>query len=142
METIIRQIYAQAKILGVCQRFTGLERTLDEIIDLFTSPQGIEFCINNHFPNMATFRFFKRYDVEKYGIYINAGVITLKNPVMAILIGHTSATIYCDTLELHDITLMHGAKAVVNASKWSVVHTTVEKGCNIIRNAGDYAIVL
>lgn len=142
METIIRQIYAQAKILGVCPLFTGLERTLDEIIDLFASPQGIEFCIKNHFPNIATFRLFKRYNVEKYGIYIDAGTITLKNPVRAILIGRTSATIYCDTLEMHDITLLHGAKAVVNASKWAVAHTTVESGCNIIRNTGDHAIIL
>ncbi|WP_320980053.1 hypothetical protein [Bacteroides sp.] len=143
MESIIKQIYAQAKLIGACPRFTGQEKTLDDIVALFTSMQGMEFCIKYHFPNIATFRLFKPYGVDKqYGIYIDAGTITLKNPARAILIGRTIATIYCDECEMHDITLLHGAKAVVNASKWAVVKTTVENGCNLIRSTSENAIIL
>lgn len=142
METLIRQIYAQARLLNACGLFTGEERTLDDIVRLFSSVQGLEFCIKNHFPNMATFRKFRQYDVERFGIYIDAGAVTLRNPKKVILIGRTSATIDCDTLERHEVYLLHGAKAVVNASKWAVVATTVEQGCSIIRNASENAIVL
>lgn len=142
MEKIIRQIYAQAKLLGACTRFTGKEQTLEDIISLFTSPQGLEFCIKNHFPNIATLRLFKQYGVEKYGIYIDAGVITLKNPEKAVLIGKTSATVNCDTCERHEVVFMHGAKGTVNASKWSVVHVATGAGCNVIKNLFNNAIIL
>lgn len=142
MEQIIKQIYEQAKLFGVCSLFTGKESTLEDIVRLFVTPQGIEFCIKNHFPNMATFRFFKPHKVERFGIYIDAGTITLYNPKRAILIGRTSATVNCDTLEAHEIILLHGAKAIVNASGWAVCKTTVETGCSIIRTTSENAIIL
>lgn len=142
MEQIIQQIYEQARLLGACPLFTGKERTLEDIVRLFTTTQGIEFCVNNHFPNMATFRLFKPHKVEHFGIYIDAGTITLHNPKRAILIGRTSATINNDTLEAHEIILLHGAKAIVNASGWAVCKTTVETGCSIIRNTSENAVIL
>lgn len=142
MEALIKQIYAQARLLNACDLFTGNERTLDDIVRLFSSVQGLEFCMKHHFPNMATFRQFKKYNVERFGIYIDAGTITLNNPKKVILIGRTSATINCDTLARHEVYLLHGSKAVVNASKWAVVSTEVEQGCNIIRNTSYNAIVL
>lgn len=142
MEKIIQKIYEQARLLGACSSFTGKERTLEDIVSLFTSPQGIEFCADKHFPNMATFRLFKPYNVERFGIYIDAGTITLHNPQRAVLIGRTSATVLCDTLASHDIILLHGAKAVVNASGWAVCKTSVEAGCHIIRNTTENAVIL
>lgn len=142
MEAVIRQIYTQAKLLGACPLFTGKERTLDDLVALFTSPQGIEFCAKKHFPNIATFRLFKAHGVEKYGIYIDAGSITLKNPERAILIGRTTATVFCDSLARHEITLLHGARAVVNASKWAVAHITAERGCSFIKNVSDNAVII
>ena len=141
IKSIIGKIYAQAAQMGACDRFTG-EEDLEALIRLFLSPQGIEFCIKNHFPNMAAFRLFKPCGVERYGIYIDAGDITLKNPDRAVLIGRTNATVKCDTLERHEVCLLHGAKAVVNASGWAVVFTTVEPGCAIIRNQSENAIIL
>lgn len=142
MEHIIKQIYRQARLLGACHLFTGKERTLEDIVRLFTTPQGIEFCAGKHFPNMATFRLFKPHNVERFGIYIDAGTITLNNPERAIVIGRTSAIINCDTLASHEVILLHGAKAVVNASGWAVCVTTVETGCHIIRNVSENAVVL
>lgn len=142
MEEVIRQIYAQAKLLGACQLFKGSEKTVADIVRLFQTPQGIEFCMKNHFPNMATFRLFKPHNVEKYGIYIDAGAITLKNPARAILIGRTAATVFCDTTERHDIILLHGSKAIVQASKWAVVRVLSEQGCNVIRHTSDNAIII
>ena len=142
MEELIQQIYKQARLLGACELFTGKERTLEDIVHLFVTPQGIEFCINNHFPNMETFRLFKPYKIERFGIYIDAGTITLHNPKRAILIGNTVATINNDTLDTHEVILLHGAKAVVNASGWAVCKAIVAEDCYIDSNVTDNAIIL
>lgn len=162
MEAIIRQIYAQwviakeqarqecesrslhnvAEKYRKCNMFKGTERSIEELAAVFTSRQGLEFCIRYHFPNIATFRLFKGQGVEKYGIYIDAGVITLNNPARAILIGRTSATVNCDECKQHEIMLLHGAKAVVNASKWAVASVTASVGCSVIKNTSENAIIL
>lgn len=142
MEEVIRQIYTQAKLLGACPLFKGTEKTVADIVRLFQTPKGIEFCMNNHFPNMATFRLFKPHGVERYGIYIDAGAITLKNPSRAILIGRTAATVFCDKTERHDIILLHGAKAIVQASKWAVARVQSEQGCCVIKHTSDNAIII
>lgn len=161
MEEIIRQIYAQWRIAKEqvqqdfdrryypniaekyrkCEMFKGTE-DLQSLIQLFTSPQGMEFCINNRFPNMATFRLFKPFNPETYGIYIDAGIITLHNPEKAVLIGRTSATINCDTLERHEVFLLHGAKAFINASGWAVVSVQGSTGCQQVRNVTGNAVIL
>lgn len=163
MEAIIRQIYAQWRIAKEqvqkecesrhlnnvaekyrqCNMFKGTERTIDELASVFLSTQGLEFCVKYRFPNLATFRLFKTQGVDKkYGVYIDAGVITLKNPERAVLIGRTSATINCDECKRHDIVLLHGAKAVINASKWAVASVTASVGCSFIKNITDNAIIL
>ena len=162
MEEIIRQIYTQwviakeqarqecesrslhnvAEKYRQCNIFKGTERTIDELAYVFMSTQGLEFCVRYRFPNLATFRLFKGHSVEKYGIYIDAGVITLKNPARAILIGRTSATVNCDECKQHEIVLLHGARAVVNASKWAVASVTASVGCSFIKNTSENAIIL
>lgn len=140
MKEIIEHIYAQATEIGCCDKFKGSE-DLAGIIDLFKSPQGLEFCINNHFPHISTLRLFKPYNVERHGIYIDAGDITLNNPGKVLLIGRTTAKINCNTTTRNEVVLMHGATAVINASKWSVTFVKVERG-SYIRNIKDHAVVL
>lgn len=142
IEEVIRQVYSQARLLGSCHRFKGTEKTLEDIVALFCSPQGMEFCINNRFPNMATFRLFKPFEPEKQGVYIDSGVLTLRNPKRVVLVGRTSATITCDTLERHEVFLLHGAKAIINASGRSVVSVSGSKGCQVIRNISGNAVIL
>ena len=144
MEAIIRQIYAQwviakeqarqdcesrslhnvAEKYRRCNMFKGTEQSIEELAAVFTSRQGLEFCIRYHFPNIATFRLFKGQGVEKYGIYI------------------TSATVNCDECKQHEIVLLHGARAVVNASKWAVASVTASVGCSVIKNTSENAIIL
>lgn len=141
METLIKQIYTQAKMLGCCPLFKGNE-DIDSLMRLFTTPQGLEFCMKHRFPNIATLRLFKRFNTERYGIYIDAGNITLNNPQKVILVGRTNATVNCNTLQRHEVYLLQGAKANVNASKWAVVFVTAEQGCKFIKNTSENAIIL
>lgn len=141
LQSIVKNIHGQARQLNACDLFKG-DEDLQGLVRLFTSPQGLEFCMRNHFPNTATFRLFKPYAVEKYGIYIDAGNITLENPRRAVLIGRTSATVNCDTNERHEVVVLSGAKALVNASRWAVVFTRAGAGCSCIKNTSGNAIIL
>lgn len=144
MEQTIKQIYEQAKLIGCCDKFTGKERTLEDIVALFTSPQGLEFCIKHSFPSITTYRSFKAHDawLQEHGIYIDAGAITLKNPRRAILIGRTSATVTFDTLERHEVVVLQGAKCTVGAWKWAVVRVHADRESEVIKSAYNNAIIL
>jgi hypothetical protein len=130
-----------AKRVEECRMFKGTE-TFPELVALFTSPQGIEFCIANSFPSLAALRLFKKEQPEKYGIYIDAGSITLTDPECAILIGRTNATVKCSTCARHKVVTMHGAVATILASRWTVVRAIAAPGSSIIRRTKDYAIIL
>lgn len=146
MKQIINDLYKQAQLLGACKLFTGNEKTFDEIARLFLTPQGLEFCIKNRWPNLATFRAIKATvgaeEMASWGIYVDAGNFRVYNPSprKVVLVGCTTGTITCDECERFHVITMHGGKAVVNALKWSVVAT--EGGANIIRNQSDHAIIL
>lgn len=128
--------------LAACDMFTGRE-SLARVVELFTSPQGLEFCIASKFPSLATLRLFKPYGVERYGVYIDAGDITLDNPHKAVLIGRTTAHItYSENKPLHTLALLRGASAVVNVSGWAVVGVTSERGSKLIKNVSGNGVVL
>lgn len=125
-----------------CTMFRGTE-DVQGVLRLFASTQGIEFCMNHHFPNLATIRLFKPYIVpERHGIYLDAGAVTIENPSKVILVGRTTATVNCSSLERHEVILMHGAKAVINATEWAVVFVKASQGCTVMRSTMDNAVIL
>lgn len=138
---IAGRMYEVADRLAACELFKGTE-TVGELAKIFKSPQGIEFCLAANFPNISTFRLFKKESVGKYGVFIDAGNITIKNPRTVVLIGKTTATIECDTCENHTVVTMHGASATVIASGWAVVHTETGVSTNIVRRTSEHAIIL
>lgn len=134
-------LFDMAKKLAACDLFKG-EETPEEAARLFLSPEGTEFCLAANFPSLATFRLLKQCDLARYGVYIDAGVITLENPETAVLVGRTLATIRCDTCRMHTVVTMHGASANVIATGWAVVRTETGVSTNITRRAAENAIIL
>ena len=128
-----------AKAIKAIKGIPGLEKAIACFMKFGFEQQ---FCLAANFPNLATFRLFKRFNPEQYSFYIDAGNITLKNPKTAVLIGKTTATIKCDTCENHTVITMHGASATVLASGWAVVRTEAGVSTNIIRRTSDNAIIL
>ncbi len=117
----IKDIHKEAEKLNACKKFTGNE-SLNEVIRLFLSAQGIEFCLKNNFPSLATFKQFK--DLERFNIYVDAGKVKLKNSEKVVLIGNTKAVLkYDDPTKRHQVVLMHGAKADITADNFAVVFT-------------------
>lgn len=136
-----RSLSNMAEKYRVCRMFKGSE-DLEQLIALFTSPQGMEFCQSRHFPDMATLRRFKPYNVERFGVYIDAGEINLHNAPKVVLVGNTSATLSYDNKGSHEVFLMHGAQAAITASGWAMVFVTSEDGCTVIKTERDRAKIL
>lgn len=136
-----RSLSNMAEKYRACRMFKGSE-DMEQLIALFTSPQGMEFCQSRHFPDIDTLRRFKPYDVERFRVYIDAGKITLHNAPKVVLIGDTSATLSYDNRSGHEVFLMHGAQAAITASGWAVVFVTSEDGCTVIKTARDRAKIL
>lgn len=140
IDELIHNIYLQARDLGACDKITGNE-TLPELIDLFLSPQGGEFCMEHHFPSTATLREFKRYGVGQYGVYIDVGEITIYDPTTVAFIGRTTAKVYCHSMNLHRVLLYRGASASITAEGWTVTRVHSERGCRLITDVRDHAII-
>lgn len=138
MKNLTDHIYNRAVALDCCSMFKGTEDE-DQLMRLFLTKQGIEFCINNNFPDLKTFRLFK--EAEKHNIYIDKNV-ELKNQSKVVLIGNTNGILsYDDPDKVHEVILMHGAKATIKASGYAVVFVT-NSGCTVDKEIKDFAKIL
>ncbi len=128
MKRIINNILLQRKKLLESQNITidcpwfDSERIkgLGDLVKILYHPDAIQFCMENCFPSYDVFKQFKSMNVERYGVYIDAGEITLTNIERVYLIGNTSANITCSRGR-SKIIATHGASASVIARGYSVV---------------------
>lgn len=131
-----------AEAYRACKMFNG-EESVEQLATLYKSPQAVEFCMRYHFPNLATLRTFKSERPERFGIYIDAGTITLNNPNdKVLLIGRTTAVVNCSELKNYNVVCLHSARVVVNASGWAVVRVEAEAGCNVVKNISENAVIV
>ena len=123
-----QRIHKQANKLNVCPLMKEVKST-DELIELFYTPQGIEFCSKNNFPSMADIIPFRGLQAARGGFYINTP-IKLKNPKRIALFGKdTVAELeYDDVSQRHEVVVMHGATAKIKASGYAVVFVTNASG--------------
>lgn len=128
MET--RDILQRAIALGACSN-SGKATDWKSLCWLFFTPQGREFCENNNFPSIEIFREMKPY-VRHYDVFVDAGMITLKNNANIGVIGKTEAMIeYDDNTKLHHVIVMHGARIVVKVSNYVVVDIVNVGNCPV-----------
>ena len=126
----VSDVMRSALELGACNQ-SGKATDWKSLCWLFFTPQGREFCENNNFPSIEIFRNMKS-NVEKYGVYVDAGDIQLKNNVNVGIIGDTDAMLeYDDNTVVHKIILMHGAKAIIKASNYAVINLTNVNNCQV-----------
>lgn len=130
-----------ARKLEDCDMFKGNE-TLDELVELIFSPRGIEFLTKFGFPDLETFRKFKQYHPERFGVYIDSGKITLKEARRAFLIGDTVATVKYRESAGNRLHLMHGASASVLACGYSVVRVEKDMKSEVSFIKQDHARIL
>lgn len=139
----LEEMYRQAKKKGACDKFPVFNGTenLSELCELMFSPQGREFCLKHRFPDINTMRTLKKYNLTDYNIYVDAGDITIYDD-NCYLIGNTKATIRLGVLGLYRCCLMHGAKAHIDASGYSIINVTADKKSSFTISIKDNAIIL
>lgn len=133
--------YEIAQKLGACEMFHGNE-TLEELIKLMFTPQGIEFLTTYNFPDIETLRLFKKYHPERFGVYIDCGKISLSEVRKVFLIGDTTAKVKYREIAGNRLFLMHGAHASVVASGYSVVKIEKDSSSKVEYIAQDDAKIL
>lgn len=131
---------AVAKKISVCNMFSG-EETLEELVELVFTPQGREFMSRFDFPTLSIFRQFKKYDLQQYGIYIDAGDITLEEVRRVLLVGKTTATLKYSQTEANTVCALHGATALIEASGYSVVNVEIDRHSKAREIIKDHAYV-
>lgn len=124
-----------------CDLFTGNE-SFEDLIDLIFSPQGIEFLTTFNFPDLATFRKFKKYRPERYGVYIDSGEISLSESRRAFLIGNTTAKIIYRQTAGNRLNLMCGATADVVAEGYSLIRIEKDSSSSVSVDADPHAKIL
>lgn len=118
------RIYVQAKKLGICPVMKGGENT-EELIRLFFTPQGVEFCSKHNFPSMSELEPFRGIKAERNGFYINTPVIAKNLEKIALFGIETVAELeYDDPTKRHEVVVMHGASVKIKASGYAVVFVT------------------
>ena len=133
--------YEMARKLEACKMFTG-EESMEEMINLMFSPQGAEFLTANNFPDIATFRRFKKYHPEQFGVYIDAGEISLSEARKVFLVGNTTARLKYAQTQGNRLILMCGATALIEASGYCVLKIEKDDKSNVEVNVSGHAKVM
>jgi hypothetical protein len=123
MTTKEQQIYKEAKMFKSCQLLKGTEN-IDELMRLFFTSQGIEFCSKFNTPSLDAFRNFKGLQATRGGFYIDTPVKAKNLPRAALIGNETVAELEYTETEGYTVVLMHGAKAKITASGYAVVFVT------------------
>lgn len=133
--------YDLARKLGECQMFKG-DESLEEMISLMFSPQGAEFLTTYGFPDLVTFRKFKKYHPERFGVYIDCGEIALRDEKNVFVVGNTVARLKYAQTQGNRLILMFGAMADVDASGFCVVKIERDATSKVEVNISGHAKVI
>lgn len=136
-----RALFNMAEKYRECCMFKGSEN-IEQVLKLFITPQGVEFCTKHSFPAIEMCRRFKGLTAESLGIFVEQNV-SARNLPMVFLVGKCHAELeYDDNTSGHQVILMHGATAHIKASKWAVVYVNTEGGGEATSEITDRAKVL
>ena len=138
----ISEIMRAAIELGACEK-TGTITDWKAISWLFFSPQGLEFCENNNFPSIETFRRIRKEYLLANNVFVDAGNIQRTNDSNVAVIGDTAAElVFDDSTKAHKVVVMYGAKVFIVARNYAVVRIVSIGENKIVYNKDKTAVIL
>lgn len=135
----VKDIISKATLLGAC---TKSEKVTDwkSLVWLFFSPQGREFCKDNNYPSLESFRSMAA-NVEPYGVYVDKNIEKSNEDIA--LIGKSESILHYSGVEkAYKVILMHGASAKIYASNYAVVRLENISGKFEIINDGTAEVLI
>lgn len=137
----VSDIMQQALLKGACEKSNGVS-DWKTLVWLFFTPQGLEFCEKNNFPDIEMFREIK-YGLEGLNVYVDSGEINRYNDLNLALIGNTQGRIiFDDNTKVHKVVLMHGAKAFIVARNYAVVRLVNIGECDVKIHKDKTSVIL
>ena len=132
----------QAISLGACEKTGGVSdwKTMSW---LFFSPQGLEFCEKNNFPDIDTFRKIDSDALAVNNIFVDAGNVQRNNDSSIAVIGNTNASlVFDDPSKNHKVVVMHGARVFITARNFAVVRLISIGDNNVVYSKDKTAVIL
>lgn len=138
---IIEEVTQGIKAHGACKLFNG--GSLEKLVEELFTPQGVEFIMKTGYPGLYEFREIQKIaDLKPYGIYVDSGKIELSEEHKVFLIGNTDAKLNYRELANSKVYMIHGAKAYISASGYSVVKVEKDLSCVMNISAKEKAAIL
>lgn len=136
----VDEIMKSASLSGACSKSNGVSNW-KSLVWLFFTPQGREFCEENNFPSLEMFREMSS-EVAAYGVYVDAGVVNVRNKKVALIGGTEAELVFTDNTKVHKVILMHGAKARITASNYAVILLVNVGNCEVEINKDETVVIL
>lgn len=137
----VSDIMKSALEKGACNKSKGVS-DWKTLVWLFFTPQGLEFCEDNNFPSLETFREMDS-SISDFGVFVDKGEITRSNDANIALIGNTEGKlVFDDNTKVHKVILMHGAKAFIAIRNFAVVRLINIGGCEVHFNKDKSSVIL
>lgn len=114
----VSEILSNAVKLGACEA-SGKATDWKSLAWLFFSPQGVEFCKKHNYPSLDVFRQMDGV-ISSLGVYVDS-LHNASNEDIALVGDSQSQLHFSGTEKPYKVILMHGAKAKIYASMYSVV---------------------
>lgn len=130
----VKDILSEIIRLGACSA-SGKATDWKSLVWLFFSPQGREFCKDNNYPSIEAFRSI-RENIKPYGVHVEEATFTRNEDVALIGDCGRSELSFSGVERAYKVILMHGAKAVIHVSHYSVVRLESISGEYEIINDG------
>lgn len=137
----VSKIMSEALKNGACSKSNGVS-DWKTLCWLFFTPQGMEFCEKNNFPDLQMFREMDER-IGDYGVFVDKGKVKRNNDACIALIGDTDAElVFDDNTKVHKVILMHGARAFIVARNYAVVRLVNIGGCKVGINKDKTSVIL
>lgn len=119
MKPSVRNIMQAINELEPCNKSKEIN-SWSKLFKVLFTPRGTQFCIKYKFPTLELLRLAGN-ELSKYGVFTDAGKLTLYNCRRTILAGDTQAVIYVSDNDFPtEIMAIHGAKAVIYTTEYPV----------------------
>jgi len=116
-----KYILDNAKQINVCQEYAELiplAKSAEELLEMYVSPKGIEFCLANNFPSNEDLVRLAGDTLNALGVYVDQSVKLSERPFL-VLLGKSHATVKNNGYSVNQLFVKHQSSAWISATDQS-----------------------
>jgi len=116
-----KYILEKATQISVCDEYAKLiplAETADDLLKMYVSPKGIEFCLANNFPGNEDLTKLAGDSLNVYGVYVDQSV-KLSDRSFLVLLGNSHGTVAYGSYSTNQLFVKHRSSAWVTVKDHS-----------------------